>query len=381
MNNGFFLRSQYTDGMLLTAADLSAQQRYEDGKRRLLNRAVLGQGVVEGLEAGATPGGHAVRLKKGVALDAKGREVVLPRAGEWPLAELFGEREPGAGEWKLCLRYVERATGEACVLPEPDGVHPRVSNRVEEGCAPLLARAVPEGAVEIATLRLEPGEQGWRVASVARSGRRVGGRAAPAGQSASGSLSVDLTGVAGVWYSEEISHGLGSGPVWVGMSVGERREGRDCLLTGDPALFGAELRTAVKLYPDSGTFVIAARPERFVRSGVTRLFWWAFRAQAQREEESLSALPPAGETGPRPLTLLPSLVRLAPGERVVFKPVMLDRELLAESCIFRAMDARGGTIDPDGCYVAPPDAGVYGIECLDPVTGQSAAAFAVVRGG
>ena len=73
------IRNRYFRGKLLTVADYEAEQRYAIQRRRLINRQMLGWGVVSGL--GVTPaegeiGGRNVVIGEGVAFDARGRELV-----------------------------------------------------------------------------------------------------------------------------------------------------------------------------------------------------------------------------------------------------------------------------------------------------------------
>ena len=73
------IRNRYFRGKLLTVADYEAEQRYAIQRRRLINRQMLGWGVVSGF--GITPdqgeiGGRNVTIGEGVAFDARGRELV-----------------------------------------------------------------------------------------------------------------------------------------------------------------------------------------------------------------------------------------------------------------------------------------------------------------
>jgi hypothetical protein len=76
-------RLGYFNGQRLEATDLRLEQRYHIDVRRLLNRGLFTPGVVSGLEvekivyAGGSVEGRKVRVKRGVALDPLGREIVL----------------------------------------------------------------------------------------------------------------------------------------------------------------------------------------------------------------------------------------------------------------------------------------------------------------
>jgi hypothetical protein len=69
-------RVSYFDGQLLSAADFRTEQDYHRGMRYLHNRLLHGSGVVDGLDVDNDGGG--VRVGAGVAIDALGRELVLP---------------------------------------------------------------------------------------------------------------------------------------------------------------------------------------------------------------------------------------------------------------------------------------------------------------
>jgi len=72
-------RNNYFYGKLMDAAQFEKEQRYCNDKRWLLNRLVLGSGVLAGLnvtEDPAVPG--AILVGPGVALDGIGHEIVVP---------------------------------------------------------------------------------------------------------------------------------------------------------------------------------------------------------------------------------------------------------------------------------------------------------------
>jgi hypothetical protein len=69
-------RLHFFNGQRLIAKDLELEQRYHIRVRRLLNRGLYSAGVVSGLEVTKVDGRH-VRVARGIALDPRGREVVL----------------------------------------------------------------------------------------------------------------------------------------------------------------------------------------------------------------------------------------------------------------------------------------------------------------
>src|SRR3954447_9539379 len=71
-----FVRNRYFWGKLLDADHLELEQRYMNEKRWLVNRLALGMGVLTGLDVEPADGGR-VWSRPGVALDARGREIVV----------------------------------------------------------------------------------------------------------------------------------------------------------------------------------------------------------------------------------------------------------------------------------------------------------------
>src|SRR6476659_2768020 len=67
-------RVNFFEGLLLTAADLAAEQEYHRGMRYLHNR-LHGYGTVSGLEVAVTRG--RVRVSPGLGIDVHGREIVV----------------------------------------------------------------------------------------------------------------------------------------------------------------------------------------------------------------------------------------------------------------------------------------------------------------
>ena len=82
------VRNRYYFGKLLDAVHFELEQDYFNSKRWLINRMVLGYGVVCGLDVQLTPSGRAVRVTSGLAIDKWGREILVPTAsGELEIPE------------------------------------------------------------------------------------------------------------------------------------------------------------------------------------------------------------------------------------------------------------------------------------------------------
>jgi DNA-binding beta-propeller fold protein YncE len=109
-------RNNYFYGKLLSEHEFRKEQFYFNNKRWLLNRLGLGEGVLCGLEVEARQG--MLCLSPGVALDALGREIIVPEAvcfDPWQITDECGElaRELSrdvAHTIYLCLAYRECET-------------------------------------------------------------------------------------------------------------------------------------------------------------------------------------------------------------------------------------------------------------------------------
>ncbi len=136
---GSGLRNNYFEGKRLTPDTFRVEHSYSAERRRLLNRAIHGWGVVYGYHISADPPstGTSARVARrlkvgaGLALDECGRELVelgtdrldiadvifiddkgrcIPRANAFKLAEASGHREGRAAPacWQLSVHYAEQ---------------------------------------------------------------------------------------------------------------------------------------------------------------------------------------------------------------------------------------------------------------------------------
>jgi hypothetical protein len=71
-------RNKYFYGKLMDEFHFQMEQDYSNRKRWLLNRYSLGEGVLHGLNVTLTPDNKKVHLGKGLAIDALGREIIVP---------------------------------------------------------------------------------------------------------------------------------------------------------------------------------------------------------------------------------------------------------------------------------------------------------------
>lgn len=73
-------RNRYFFGKLMDEHSFSMEQRYILAEHRVLNRLVLGPGVICGLEVSpiSRESGHGLRVSAGLAIDGWGRRIVVP---------------------------------------------------------------------------------------------------------------------------------------------------------------------------------------------------------------------------------------------------------------------------------------------------------------
>lgn len=93
-----FKRNNYFTGKLLSEKDLTDEQEYYMGKRRLHNRLMHGWGVVCGLRVMPTsPPSRRVSLEPGLAIDCAGNEIIVPKSYELDVAGTLGCRAAKCG--------------------------------------------------------------------------------------------------------------------------------------------------------------------------------------------------------------------------------------------------------------------------------------------
>jgi hypothetical protein len=106
-----FERNHYFHGKTLSARDLTAEQRYFNEKRWLINRFAIGWGVVCGLDVSLDD--DCLTVTQGLALDCCGREILVCANETLPadaIAKELGVDPEGRAcdtRWALCLDYRE----------------------------------------------------------------------------------------------------------------------------------------------------------------------------------------------------------------------------------------------------------------------------------
>ena len=138
-------RLNFFSGRLLTASDFQEEQDYTRKMMWLHHRCLFGTGIVQGLgvslDPDAAPGGPAVIVSHGCAIDATGRELNLCE----PLRCVLRVR--GASGY-VVLRYSEQAIDP---VPTPDG--PAEPSRIREGVAVDFAEHLPVDGVALACIQ------------------------------------------------------------------------------------------------------------------------------------------------------------------------------------------------------------------------------------
>ena len=108
----YFERNNYFHGKVFSVRDLSAEQRYFNEKRWLINRMVLGWGVVCGLDVKWEQENSRFQIQPGLAFDCCGHEILVCEEKCLPFEDLEKEafhpaqQEPGKPvKYALCLEY------------------------------------------------------------------------------------------------------------------------------------------------------------------------------------------------------------------------------------------------------------------------------------
>lgn len=122
-------RNHFFYGKLMDVDQFEKDQRYFNGKRALINRLVLGSGVVCGLDVILDPDAeNRILIQPGMAIDGSGCEITVPDSvsidpHQPTNAQGEAEGEPiDAGTVEICLAYRETAVDPVPVLvPKCDG--------------------------------------------------------------------------------------------------------------------------------------------------------------------------------------------------------------------------------------------------------------------
>jgi len=103
-----FERNRYFYGKLLTVRDFESEQKYFNDKRRMMNRLLHGVGVITGLQVIAVDD-KSVSVEMGAAIDALGREIIVPSPATFKLSMMEGfTNNEYAKNVYLCIAYDEK---------------------------------------------------------------------------------------------------------------------------------------------------------------------------------------------------------------------------------------------------------------------------------
>lgn len=97
-------RPRYFDGQFLSVKDFVDEQQYHIDRQRRISRFLHVSGIVDGLEVEALDG-DAVSVAPGTAIDALGRQLILPKPADTEKYRVEVPSEPG--NYQLILKYHE----------------------------------------------------------------------------------------------------------------------------------------------------------------------------------------------------------------------------------------------------------------------------------
>ena len=380
-NTGYFRRSLFEEGMLLTASDLTNLQTYGDNKRHIVNRGMLGHGVVYGLTVGSHS--NRVKIEAGLALDRNGQEIYLPADISVPVYDLFSDLNPQEGIWSLCLEYAEEPCGEAFVLPDQK-LREAVHNRMEEKFSLVAKPTRGEKDICVALIEIQKHRGMPQIVSVKSPVDAFCFSALWDHKVNSGMIRFELEKplLAGeILRSGVIPHGFGGGSdVELSLSlIADNEEGRHSVITGDPLLFNAPIRMASKLNHDKGTFEAAVKTEKTV-NGPIYIRWVAVQDRRGDLGQNIHTVrfPAVKDAVKTKIKLYPAACALYHGESLQF---WIDPRDILLPFAYRVLEENGGTIDDNGLYIAPAHNGTFHVEAYFPNSSiQPVKAYIYVHG-
>ncbi|RKN75964.1 hypothetical protein [Paenibacillus ginsengarvi] len=141
-----FERNRYFYGKLLTVRDFDSEQKYFNDKRRMMNRLLFGPGVITGLQVIAVDD-KSVSVEMGAAIDALGREIIVPAPVTMKLSMMEGfTNNEYAKNVYLCLAYDEKGKEPVHSIANSSVRADEVSeyNRVLESYRLFIREEAPE---------------------------------------------------------------------------------------------------------------------------------------------------------------------------------------------------------------------------------------------
>lgn len=184
------------------------------------------------------------------------------------------------------------------------------------------------------------------------------------------------------FFSGEIAHGLGSGPVALTFAVEDQQEiidfsQQNVLIFGNNNIFSdtklPEYQIGALAFPDKGTFRIGLHLLNNVKASGIKVRWWAYKHQGDELKE-------AGllELSKIKVLISPDTVSVAPREKVHFTGLVEGTN--NKECRWYVKEDNGGKIDHNGVYEAPNAEGVFEVIAESVKYPQKkASAFVVVK--
>lgn len=184
------------------------------------------------------------------------------------------------------------------------------------------------------------------------------------------------------FFSEEISHDLGQGEVFIDLAVdSETREGDASYGYQNQMVFGnydifeksnykpsvPNVKTGAICYKNKGTFRVGLQFLENYSNDELTIRWKATRVN--RRYESLSG---SGNQ----LAIEPAMAKVKTREKISFN-VFYDNEPLV--CIWKIKEPNGGEIDQNGVYMSPSTEGVYEIVAEIPEKNEVLSAYVIVE--
>jgi len=173
-----------------------------------------------------------------------------------------------------------------------------------------------------------------------------------------------------VYFSDEIMHGLGNGPVYVEVGVeyiskdAATKSDRESIILGDGSIFASDntlteekvfqIDQAIKILPERGTFVVGVRPKVKMGKIGLRIRWYAFKPE-DLEKRVYNIKEQKGC-----IMIQPDTIVLPPKGSVHINPVFIN--MPEEALSYTLLDPEGGKVDNNGVYTAPAQEGVYEVK-------------------
>ena len=148
-----FERNKYFFGKLMSVEDFNLEQKYINDKRRMINRFILGAGVVAGMYV-VRIDERTISVERGFALDSLGREIVIdaPEIKKLSLIDGFDScvRSGNDSYMYLCIEYNEVEKSPVHNVAGTVGASSENFNRILESYRLYLTNDEPENNLVMA---------------------------------------------------------------------------------------------------------------------------------------------------------------------------------------------------------------------------------------